>query len=480
MYDAILLGGISHNRYGRTIGPYRLRTACENAGYTLKVLDYAWGLNHEKMLKLLEKLVTPRTKILGISAAWFEWDVNVNQWISAAFFDEFRRLYPHVKVVVGGSSYRQNALLIRYTDWLITGFADIALPKLLDHLTTGSPIMYWIEKKVKVIKADVHYVVKEMDQLETVMTAEDGLLEHEPFPIEVSRGCIFKCTFCSHPFLGKKDFNYIRSPESIARELRRNYDLFGTHRYVISDDTFNDSIEKLDIFERALSIAAIPNFEFLAYIKPELLVIKPEMVEKLLSMGLKGAHMGIESMKATTRKSIGKGMPIEKILVAAESLRSRGVRLQGSFIVGLPDESPEEIRNTVNFLIENRHRYFNSYSFNVLGITMGIDGEGYSDIEKNPAKYDLEVFKVKGMTRLGWKYTSSGFDHVSATALADESAAKVAPYITYGGWALAQAWQNKTPENELDKSWFSNAALSTVMKNGADWAHARYVKDIGS
>ena len=88
-----------------------------------------------------------------------------------------------------------------------------------------------------------------MDELETEYELEDNFKDFQPLPLEVSRGCIFKCAFCSHPFLGKKSYDYIRSPESLAKEIKRNYELFKTTRYspyliknnkiVNEDDFFN-------------------------------------------------------------------------------------------------------------------------------------------------------------------------------------------------------------------------------------------------
>ena len=61
---------------------------------------------------------------------------------------------------------------------------------------------------------------------------------------ETSRGCRFKCSYCNFPILGVKD-DYTRDADDFDTNLRRNYDDWGVTEYIITDDTFNDYVEKI-------------------------------------------------------------------------------------------------------------------------------------------------------------------------------------------------------------------------------------------
>ena len=63
---AIVLGGILKDAQGRPLGPYRLRTACREAGYNCHVIDFAWALNSDKLLTICESVITKDTLVLGI------------------------------------------------------------------------------------------------------------------------------------------------------------------------------------------------------------------------------------------------------------------------------------------------------------------------------------------------------------------------------------------------------------------------------
>lgn len=447
MYNVILIGGISYDYVGRPLGPYRLRTAAENAGYSLKVIDYAWAFSEDNLITLLEKLITSETKILGISAAWF--DHVANTWSTQSFYNRIKKSFPQIIIVTGGTKINAQPLMFKNSHWFITGFSDIAFIKLLDYVYGKcKELKYWKENGVKIIKGDDHYPVTNMDDIETVFKKEDEFLSFQPIPLEVSRGCIFKCAFCTHPFLGKKNSEYIRSAENLASELSRNYELFGTYRYTISDDTFNDSYQKIDIVQKAVDLAGLPSFEFVSYIRPELIITKTEMLSKLLQLGLKGCHIGMESLNNEARKIIGKGMDVNRVLDVVKQLRNNGVRIYASFIVGLPGETEKEIYETSNFLIENKEKYFHSWGFNPLGLMKAASGEAYSIFEKNPKDYGFETKEIKTSMYLDW-ISDSGMTFTKAKEIANVCNNAANQHRQFGGWDVAQAWYFGISENQI-------------------------------
>jgi hypothetical protein len=469
-YNVILIGGITFDRIGRAIGPFRLRTAFENAGYSLKAIDYAWALDQDQMIELLSTLITPETKILGISAAWY--DFPANKWAQdLTFFRRFRSLFPDITIVVGGTSTTPPSLLYNYSDWFVSGFSDIAFVKLTDYLYgKTSDLIYTTDAhgipgpgpgKIKIVSADRDYQIINVDEIETVFKEEDGFLSHQPLPIEISRGCIFKCAFCTHPFLGKKSYDYIRTAESIGSELKRNYDLFGTYRYMISDDTFNDSYEKLDIVKRAIEIAKLSKFEFVSYIRPELIITKPNMLSMLIDLGIKGGFIGLESMRKESRKVVGKGIAVDRVLEIAQTLNESGVKMHASLIAGLPGDSEEEIHKWSDYLIENKSRLFRSWNFNALGMHRTAKGDApYSLFEKNPKSYGYTTKELAHNIRsLDWVHTS-GMTAAKAQEISNNCNASARQHIKIGGWEVAGAWFHDIPESIVENMPFNQTDLN--------------------
>ena len=454
-YHAIFIGGNLPLWGGRVIAGFRLRTALQNCGYDMLVLDSASVMSAEQLISLLDKVITNETLVIGFSTIWMnEFQTGGLEWCNNDFFSLLKTKYPNIKLVAGGPKNRwiaKSKIIYNNCDWVFSGFSDESFPKFLNYLTKKSNhgFKYFIEDGKKVILSNEVFPVVHPDDIETRYEIEDNFLPHQPIPLEVSRGCIFKCAFCHHPFQSIKDPDkYIRSPQNLANELRRNYEMFGTVRYTILDDTFNDSMEKLDRLHRAIDIAKMPKFEFVSYIKPELLVTKPEMISKLIDMGLASGYIGMESLNQASRKSMYKGMDSKRILDVIANVRSKSnITFEGSFIVGLPHESLPELYQTHEFLKQNTDTLFTSWYFQTLGLFFDSKLEGISEIEKDPKKFGYEILDKRPESFAWWKnkYMNSieAETHTNQLNSMTNVASKTA------GWGTALAWHLNLPVEDI-------------------------------
>ena len=463
-YHAILLLGKEFDDSGRSIAGYRLRTAAKKYGFNVLVIDCASALSLEEFDKIINNVVSKETLAIGISTQWLNFSMAENRikWNKVAYYAELKKRFPWVKIVAGGSGVLKMGgswWIYDSSDWNVVGFADESFPRLLKLLAGHKDhgLKYFVNKNgKKTIDSNKFHQVLNPDDLETKFELDDGFLPYQPLPLEVSRGCIFRCSFCSHPFQGAKDYDsYMRTPESLARELRNNYELFGTTRYTIMDDTFNDSVEKLDRLEKAIELAKLPNFEFQSYIRAEMLVTKPQMIDQLIRLGLKGGYVGLESMNHTARKAIGKGMDVNKVLDSLMTLNQRGkdVRLAGSMIIGLPGDSRDDIWKFQEFFVKNQNDLFRWWNYQALGIfnygltekSRAQSDETMSSIEKNPEAYGYKM-TWKDISYSDWE--NEHFTYQGAKELMEELHVVNQKTLKAGGWWLATAWHvNESKEN---------------------------------
>ena len=71
--------------------------------------------------------------------------------------------------------------------------------------------------------------------------------------MEWSRGCIFKCAFCTYPILGVRD-DHSRDENDLYEEMIENYERWGTKYYALADETVNDYHEKLERYAKVIKI----------------------------------------------------------------------------------------------------------------------------------------------------------------------------------------------------------------------------------
>jgi DNA repair photolyase len=384
--------------------------------------------------------------------------------------------FPHVILVGGGTRVDVEQEIMRSLDWFMLGFSDISFVKLLDHVISKAPSLRYTKhakfKNTKIVDSNTHYPVIDHDQIETVMLPEDDFQSYQPLPLEVSRGCIFKCAFCTHPFLGKKNYEYIRSAESIARELKRNYELFGTYRYAITDDTFNDSFEKLYRLKNAIELSGIPKFEFVAYIKPEILVTKQDMIPLLGELGLKAALFGIESLNNRARKFVGKGVEVEKVLEVARQLSSYGVKIHATMILGLPGDTINDWHNWQKYFEENSKtlfRFWSWHSLNIRNKNVQFDdvNEGYSAFEKDPEAFgfrDNSGSAEKGERFLDW-INDQGITRQQANEHQDILQKQAIARAQFGGWTIVTAWYHNVSDEQIEHSLLGSVKLQSVAIN---------------
>jgi radical SAM superfamily enzyme YgiQ (UPF0313 family) len=455
-YHSILFFSTAPWLPGRIIAGARLRTAAKAAGFETLVADCTFFYSAKQMLEIIECNITEATKIVGFSTSWISTKNHKFEigWITNEFFNEIRTRWPQLKIVMGGH-FGGTSPLSKYADYNLHGDSDFSFVELLKKLSGNPDHSIFIQRDILTgkfsIDSNSSNPLLHPDDIETVFLEKDIIRPWEALPLETSRGCIFSCSYCDSPHQGKKSFDsYIRTPQSIANELRRNYAEFGTTRYIILDDTFNDSMEKLNRLETAIELSKIPKFEFCSFIRPELLVVKPEMIPKLASIGLRGATLGLESFNNESRKAIGRGMDINRVLEACykmAEINNKQIRIHAGIIIGLPADTIEMLYKWHDFLFEEQHRLFSSWNFFKLYIKHGNNFlPQKSKMDRDPAAFGYEIIGNDAE----WK--NKHMDYQIAGKLQNEFTARADVYAKkfIGGWRVGRLWNMNRDVHDLD------------------------------
>lgn len=163
-----------------------------------------------------------------------------------------------------------------------------------------------------------------------------------------SRGCPFKCTFCSFNFnpWGEKRNWSGRSPESIVEELSQiKAPLVG-----FTDETFNHDMDRVEricdlILDRGIRKKYIVNARLE-------IARRPDVLRKMELAGFAMLLMGIESAQDKTLRAMRKGFNTAKIREYFDVLRDTSLLLHGYFIVGNIGESVAEMKQILPFARE--------------------------------------------------------------------------------------------------------------------------------
>ena len=383
----------------RGAGAHKIATHLRQHGYNIEVVDYCLSWTGDELTQLLARTVTSDTLFLGIGS---------NLFLDRTKFDEtikrIKLAYPNLPIVLGGNQTLTRS--IPCVDYYVEGYAENAILHLLDYLRGKIPRtdVRWSTKSDKpLIDALTDYGQVDTNDLSIHYLPTDFLESDQTLGLETARGCIFKCKFCTYPLIGKSKLDYIRNPDTIVRELKENYDQWGITNYLINEDTFNDSIEKLETLERA--ITSLPfKINFTAYGRLDLIVSKPHSAELLRNMGMQGIHFGIETFSREAGRIVGKGFSGQRLKDAIMWWKEQmpDVTTNCSMIVGLPQDASDYHAENA-WLVASGVEY---WYWQPLYVTKEDQSLHTSEFSKEYRKYGLDIMtpaEVAAEVRSLWK-----------------------------------------------------------------------------
>lgn len=385
MYHGILFTECtSQNWLGRGYGVHRLANELRKYGFKILVIDFAFAVTFEIYKEILDLAIGPETVFVGFSTSIFPYrmqDVEGQKrasllqhsyaresseqflklekepWYCAGLPMQFanglsepwlryiKERNPKTKVVFGGSKtweYFETPLI----DHFFVGMAETMFTDWMLSVTGKGP--------KRIFNTIVDYDIKAQGNKEqfnfvnstTQYQEEDFIQPYEALGLEVGRGCRFQCRFCTWPLIGQKNIeDYVKTPDHIRAELMENWERWGVWKYYVTDDTFNDSTEKLEAF---LSVVKSLPFKpaFWGFFRLDLIAAHPEQIELIRECGFKDIIVGIETFSPAAGKAVRKSSNAEKLkkaLADCKAVWGDDVLISSQFITGLPGENSESI-----------------------------------------------------------------------------------------------------------------------------------------
>jgi len=219
---------------------------------------------------------------------------------------------------VRGLSYRQNGTVVHNPDRPTLENMD-ALPFVVDvykrDLTVG------------------HYAI--------------GYLLHPYVSLYTGRGCRSKCTFCLWPQTVGGHRYRTRSPEHVAEEIELATRYFPqVKEYFFDDDTFTDDLPRAEAIARRLGRLGV------TWSSNAKANVPSESLKVLRDNGLRLLVVGYESGSQQILNNIKKGIRLDQARRFTREARRLGIKIHGTFILGLPGETRETIQETIRFARE--------------------------------------------------------------------------------------------------------------------------------
>lgn len=160
-----------------------------------------------------------------------------------------------------------------------------------------------------------------------------------------TRGCPYACSFCTtHSYYGKNLRR--RSPARVIAELRRNVETFGVHDFLFWSDTF--TLDKAYVKELCDAILASGlNIAWASNSRVD--TVERETFVAMKQAGCWMVSFGIESGSQEVLNKLHKGADVSEAKQAVGWAKDAGLQTTGHFVLGLPGDTEQSIRETILF-----------------------------------------------------------------------------------------------------------------------------------
>ncbi len=161
-----------------------------------------------------------------------------------------------------------------------------------------------------------------------------------------SRGCMYQCSYCDRSVF-QKGFRY-NSAAYIYDHMKYLRDRFGVRHVNIYDDLFTANRKRIvELCEKLASLPLGMNFNCavrVGYTDDQLLAM-------LKSAGCLMVSLGIESADPEMLARHKSGVSLDDVRDTVFRIQKAGLRAKGLFMMGLPGETEQSIRQTSDFII---------------------------------------------------------------------------------------------------------------------------------
>jgi anaerobic magnesium-protoporphyrin IX monomethyl ester cyclase len=325
-----------------------------------------------------------------------------------------KQISPYIVTVIGNvhPTFCYEEILKEhggYVDYIVRGEGEETMVELLNTLFTGGDL-----SKVKgiaysdgknIIATPPRGFIENLDSLPMAWDLIDwSIYKYKPLEgstlaiVSSSRGCTQQCSFCSQQRFWNRRWRS-KSAERFVQELEYLRDTYGVNVVMLSDETPTLSRRR---WERILDmlIERDTGVRLLLETRVNDIIRDKDIIWKYKEAGVEHIYVGVESISQQMLDMFQKNIMLEESKQALDLINDHDIVSETSFVLGMPEETVESIRNTVELA-----KFYNPDLAFFLAIAPWPYSELYPELKdyiviKDYSKYNLvePVVKPKKMT----------------------------------------------------------------------------------
>lgn len=332
-----------------------LASVLEKNKFDVKIIDCV--PENLSLEELKERIDREKPDLIGITATILSYDAAL----------ETGKKLKNYKIVIGGphfTSVPEKVMQEECFDFGVIGEGEETILELCNALKYDKDfskingLVYRENGEIKINKR--RELIKNLDELPfPALHLYPDLKKYTPMPggykqlpfahMITSRGCPYRCVYCDRSVFGNRFRS--QSPERVIKEIEFLVEKYGVKEIKFYDDTFTMDMERVSkicdlIIEKGIKITWSCSTRVDR--------VNKELLMKMKKAGCWQIDYGLESGDQRMLNIMKKGITLEQSRNAAKWTKEAGIRLRAFIILGMPGETNESIRNTIDFVKELR------------------------------------------------------------------------------------------------------------------------------
>lgn len=324
----------------------------EKNHYPVEIID-------ANALKLSESEIINAVKdsdIIGITAMTSH--INSAIYIAKKIKDN----YTYIKMILGGPHVtilpEETLNKVPEIDIIIRGEGEETIADLYEAIEKGNKLenVYGItyREKGSIKTTPTRTPIMDLDTLPFPayhLLPLEKYKQHPPHGIKstfmaimTSRGCPYNCIYCSKPIFGSK-FR-AQSPNRTVDEIEYLIEHFGIREFTFYDDSFTFDKKRIYLLCDEINRR---NLDILWTCETRVNLISEELIQKMKNAGCYMIAYGIESGSQMILDNLRKGVTLNQVKEAINITHKTGINTVGYFMMGSPKETPQTLRDTIDF-----------------------------------------------------------------------------------------------------------------------------------
>jgi len=314
-----------------------------------EVHGYDLLLSPKEETKLYEDLKFLNYDIIGIQA-----HSNMTMDYTMKIINTIKKISPQTLVIAGGNS---ATFMIEYLfknskiDLIIRGEGEVTFGEVIKNYKKRkyskiNGIAYSSEGEIVLTPER-----KQIENIDSIPLPDRDIFSHNEYPqvgLIMSRGCPFKCSFCSTSKYWKHKVR-IRSAEKIIEEIKELKKNFKVNKLFILDDTFGFyKKETIDFLNKLID----SNLDIKWACTTRGDILDEEFLFLCKKAGCIEIHFGLDTANNKTQILINKKLDLNLLKKNCLYAKKIGIRTKLSIIIGLPQEGEKDIYNTFEYIKE--------------------------------------------------------------------------------------------------------------------------------